>query len=1094
MQVSGASVQDDVLGKFSFIMEGPSLSESDLGKDGLIHGHEPPNIGQMLPNDAFFPGDRLTSDKVDHHGDSVDQGDAEFDVDTAMAVEQAASTSSIRKSLWDYFDGLAQASKLPWLILGDFNDTVCADEKAGGNFDSGGQNFIDWIDRNQLIDLGFSGAKFTWCNKRNAEGIIWKRLDRGLSNIAWRLLFPEAHLSHLPRVNSDHCPVMVRISSAHLPDKDCVPFRFQAMWFTHPEFSEFITDLWQSNNGDAVIKSAGLVSPLVSWNRQVFGCLFRKKRRLLARLESIQRNLCLGFNPYLSTLESELATEYNLILEQEELFWLQKSRNTWLKEGDRNTHFFHLSTVIRRRRNKLEGLNNEAGIWITNKDGMKLTIVNYFQKLFGDTGLVNDYRLLPHLFPRLADSDLEGLSCEVTDDEVKNSLFAIGGLKTPGPDGFPALFYQKCWGMCSADIIALVKNCFLTASLPEKINETLIALVPKVERPVSLTQLRPISLCNTLYKVISKILVARLRPCMASLVSPNQVSFVPGRQIVDNIVVAQEMLHKFKSSKGRKGFIAWKIDLSKAYDRLNWDFIREVLWEVGIRGRILELVMQCINSVHYRAILNDKAWKPIQICQNGPVISHLFFADDLILFGKASVNQATVMKKCLDDFCSLSGQKVSFGKSVICVSPNTSSDLAQAIATICGSPLTSCLGKYLGVPLIHTRVTKATYQEIIDKVQRRLSSWKSHTLSMAGRLTLLQSVTSAIPIYSMQSAKLPVSVCQKLDQLNRNFLWGHTTDQAKVHLVNWDTVCKPKSAGGLGIKNTAWMNQALLAKSGWRLLQREQGLWAQVFNAKYLRHCDILAAKDLQVQSSSNVWKGILYGAQVLSAGVKWRVGSGDDILFWTDRWLNCGPLQQFALIDLSEDMLQLNVSDFLEDGVWDFNCLLECLPINIVNLILCIHAGYNGSGEDNCIWQATSNGQFSVKTAYNTFFPDEGSVNWKWDFIWKLHAPPKVKTFLWLLCHKKLLTNAQRLKRKLSNDAGCPRCGCPSESCAHLFMGCAVTLAIWNRLGFGRVEAGQDDYDDWLLHNLNSKRLVSHGLPWYLVFAIFLWFIWKWR
>ncbi|VVA35374.1 PREDICTED: ribonuclease [Prunus dulcis] len=186
----------------------------------------------------------------------------------------------------------------------------------------------------------------------------------------------------------------------------------------------------------------------------------------------------------------------------------------------------------------------------------------------------------------------------------------------------------------------------------------------------------------------------------------------------------------------------------------------------------------------------------------------------------------------------------------------------------------------------------------------------------------------------------------------------------------------------------------------------------------------------------------------------------------------------------------------FLEDEVWDFNCLLECLPINIVNLILSTHAGYNGSGKDKCIWQPTSNGQFSVKTAYSTFYLDEGSAKWKWDFIWKLHVPPKVQTFLWLLCHKKLPTNAQRLKRKLTNVVDYPRCVCPLESCAHLFKDCTATLAIWNRLGFGRGEAGQlmDDYDDWLLHNLNSRRFVVHGLPWYLVFAIFLLFIWKWR
>ncbi|VVA40999.1 PREDICTED: reverse mRNAase, partial [Prunus dulcis] len=445
-------------------------------------------------------------------------------------------------------------------------------------------------------------------------------------------------------------------------------------------------------------------------------------------------------------------------------------------------------------------------------------------------------------------ADLEGLTCPVSIEEIKNSVFAIGRLKTPGPDGFPALFYQDYWGVCSDDIISFVQDCFNTATLPDHLNETLIALVPKVERPMFMNQLRPISLCNTLYKVVSKILVARLRPCMTKLVSPNQVSFVPGRQITDNIIVAQEVLHKFKNAKGKKGFIAWKIDLSKAYDRMQWPFIREVLWEYkailngeltdsfspqcGIRQGdplspyIFVLCMEKLSHLIQQKI-HDRAWKSVQICQGGPHISHLFFADDLILFGEATIDQAWLMKQCLDDFCQLSGQCVSFEKSMICVSPNTCSDLANSIATISGSPLTASLGKYLGVPLIHTRVSKQTYQEVIAKAQKRLASWKSHTLSMAGRITLLQSVTAAIPIYTMQTAKLPMSVCDKLDQLNRNFLWGHTSNTSKIHLVNWEQVCKPKIVGGLGIKRSAWMNQALLAKTGWRLLQHEQGLWSQ---------------------------------------------------------------------------------------------------------------------------------------------------------------------------------------------------------------------------------------------------------------------------
>ncbi|CAL8115937.1 unnamed protein product [Prunus armeniaca] len=608
-----------------------------------------------------------------------------------LTVVYASPCSNVRTSLWKYFDGLAAVCNLPWLLIGDFNDIVCGDEKLGGNLDVGGQHFIEWLDRNHLIDLGFSGSNFTWCNKRGEKDIIWKLLDRGLYNIDWRFLFSEAHLSHLPRVNSDHCPIMVKFFSNHLPATESMPFRFQAMWLSHPRFSEFLSGLWNSGTGNAFKKSASLIWPLQRWNKQVFVCLFQKKRRILARFAGIQRSLCMQFNHFLSQLETDLTTEHNRILDQEEVFWLQKSRNTWLKEG-----------------------------------------------LFSEPTLSGEYSLLPQYFPELEHFDCTRLNGEVSDVEIQSSLFAIGGLKTSGPDRFPALFYQNYWDLCSKDIIALVKDCFVRASLLEHLNDTLIALVPKVERPLNMAQLRPISLCNTLYKVVSKILVSRLRPIMTKIVSPTQVSFVPGRHIVDNIVIAQEMLHKFKN-----------------------------------------------------------------------------------------------------------------------------------IASISGSPLSDNLGKYLGVPLIHTRVTKDTYQEIIDKVQKCLSSWKSHTLSMAGRLTLLQSVASAIPIYSMQTAMLPASVWSKLDQLNKNFLWGHAFDKVKVHLVNWEIVCKSKCDGGLGVKKATWMNQALLAKFGWRLLHNDQGLWAKVLKAKYLKNCDMLSVNEHKFRNCSSSWRGVLFGAKLLPSDVK---------------------------------------------------------------------------------------------------------------------------------------------------------------------------------------------------------------------------------
>ncbi|CAL2279171.1 unnamed protein product [Prunus armeniaca] len=139
---------------------------------------------------------------------------------------------------------------------------------------------------------------------------------------------------------------------------------------------------------------------------------------------------------------------------------------------------------------------------------------------------------------------------------------------------------QKCWEICGVEVCDLVKQVFTTGEIPYDLTRTLIVLVPKVTSPLSMTQMRPISLCNTLYKTISKILVSRLRPLLKNLISPNQASFIPGRLISDNIVLAQELLHKFRHFKGKNGFVAWKIDLSKAYDRINCGFLEFVLREI----------------------------------------------------------------------------------------------------------------------------------------------------------------------------------------------------------------------------------------------------------------------------------------------------------------------------------------------------------------------------------------------------------------------------------------------------------------------------------------------------------------------------------
>ncbi|KAK3198861.1 hypothetical protein Dsin_022276 [Dipteronia sinensis] len=329
-----------------------------------------------------------------------------------------------------------------------------------------------------------------------------------------------------------------------------------------------------------------------------------------------------------------------------------------------------------------------------------------------------------------------------------------------------------------------------------------------------MTQLRPISLCNTVYKVISKIIVRRLRNLLPKLISPIQVAFVP-----------------------------------------------------GLGSDLVELIMWSITSVQHKVVLNGEElnssrWKCIKVSRGGPSISHLFFADDLILFGDASLTQVGIMKECLDVLCSLSGHQVSFSKSRVFCSNNIIEGVARNIAIACGSPLTKNLGKYMGVPLIHGRITNHTYNE---------------------------------------SVKLPSEVCRRLDKINKDFLLGHTNERNHVHLITWNSVCLPKWSGDLGIKTMKDMNQAFLAKAAWRVFQDDGGIWCKILKYKYLNTKSLSDHELSKWVVCSSTWRAIYFGVDLLHKGLRWRVGSGEKIRFWVDDWVpDIGVLKDLALVDLS--------------------------------------------------------------------------------------------------------------------------------------------------------------------------------------------------
>ncbi|KAK3193441.1 hypothetical protein Dsin_024751 [Dipteronia sinensis] len=270
-----------------------------------------------------------------------------------------------------------------------------------------------------------------------------------------------------------------------------------------------------------------------------------------------------------------------------------------------------------------------------------------------------------------------------------------------------------------------------------------------------------------------------------------------------------------------------------------------------------------------------------------------------------------------------------------------------------------------------------------------------------------------------------------------------------------------------------------------------------MLNEKYLKGGPITYAATNEIKGCSSTWKGLSFGMKLVSKGLKWRVGDGCQIMFWIDDWVpEIGILQSHALSTLSADQLSEKVSNFMTNEDWDIQKLSSVLPWNIVHRIMNIHAGRRQSGHDKVIWGLSNNGDFSVKSAYDTHYMIDASFSWKWNFLWKLQIPLRVQSFLWILLHGKLLTNDNRAIRGFIPDTIYERCKAGCENINHVFRSCEKSCFVWEDIckGITRSHLFICDWDDWLMQNLKNNRLVFGKVAGYLLFAVSLWFIWKWR
>lgn len=259
---------------------------------------------------------------------------------------------------------------------------------------------------------------------------------------------------------------------------------------------------------------------------------------------------------------------------------------------------------------------------------------------------------------------------------------------------------------------------------------------------------------------------------------------------------------------------------------------------------------------------------------------------------------------------------------------------------------------------------------------------------LAGRATLAHSVTITIPSYTMLTFKLPASVCDRLDRLNRNFSWGDTPERKKLHLVKWEQVCKDK--WGLGIKSAEKQNLALLAKLGWKVNVQDDSLWANILRDKYLNNHDISSWP--RNRPASHIWRGIVDSHSDLQKGLKWVIGDGKRVDIWKDWWSGDTPLA--LLYPGVHTTLNSKVEELIDNGRWNLDWIAQIVDQGVIDSILGIKLPPFTQVPDHPSWVGSPSGNFSVAATYKLINKDVTDIRgWKW--FWKLKIPAKLKTFI---------------------------------------------------------------------------------------------------
>jgi hypothetical protein len=830
-----------------------------------------------------------------------------------------------------------------------------------------------------------------------------------------------------------------------------------------------------------------------------------------------------------------------------------RSRSKWLKAGDANTAYFHSRLKARRKSNGLLALQTPSG-FAEGPVQVRAATVEFFKAHFACSDWVRP-TLDGLQFPVLSDVNNDILVAPFTAEEIDDVIMSCDGFKSPGPVGFNFAFIKSIWELMKGEVRVLFDQFHGNACLPSSIFSYFITLIPKVKDPQFLGDFRPISLLGCIYKLVSKVLAARLAKVIDFLIPKTQSAFIKGRYIVDGVVAVNEVIDYAK--KSNRGCLILKVDFEKAYDSVDWGFLDYILLRFGFCDKWRAWMRACVCSGHMSVLVNGcpteeinikrglkqgdplaphlfllvadglgalmrkavevERFRPFRIGRDGVPVSLLQYADDTLCIGEASVENLWLLKAVLRGFEMASGLKVNFWKSSI-IGVNVSNNFLDTAATFLNCRIGSLPFKYLGLPVGANPRLMSTWKPMVDAIRRRVGSWGNKFLSFGGRIVMVNAILNAIPIYYLSYLKMPAKVWREVIKIQRRFLWSGLSSRSKISWVKWDEVCKPKKDGGLGVRNLRLTNISLLAKWRWKLFQPEEEVWKNIVVAKY--GSQVVETSNLGEDHISRVGSSWWRNICLLDKDPCWFVnsitkvvGNGNSTSFWSDVWRGEIPLaRRFPrLFSISlQQHGKINQMGTVDDTGWNWNLTWRRnffaweIPI-YQELLEIIEVFSPADREDSWVWRADPSGIFTAKSAYGTLIKIQNqriqlSHQQKFVFsnLWKSAAPSKVIAFSWQLVLDRIPSKQNLALRGVDtgNDARCAACNSELESSAHLFLHCRVTAQIWydiaRWIGHELILPPSVDHSFSIFVSCGTNKIRKKGFS--LIWHAFIWSIWRAR